>query len=69
MYALYSGAQRIYGCDYNPVMISIATLVLTSVDSNAEKVKLLEKHSNQLMVPNDIPERLVFKVNYSYFER
>lgn len=51
-----AGAKKVYGCDSNPVMISIAKNVFENVPS-PNKICLIEKHSNEMEIPDDLDLR------------
>lgn len=55
LYARDGGAKNVYACEYSPAMCNIAKKVFHK--NEAEDIKLICKASNDLEIPQDIPER------------
>uniref|UniRef100_A0A1B6JHC6 Uncharacterized protein n=2 Tax=Homalodisca liturata TaxID=320908 RepID=A0A1B6JHC6_9HEMI len=56
LYAVTSEAQDVHACDYSPTMCSIARDVLHA-NKMADSVTVINKLSNALKVPEDLPHR------------
>lgn len=65
VYAKQGGAKKVYGCDYSETMISIANNVIR-VNSMEDSITLINKLSNDLSIPEDIPERLSLAVTETF---
>ncbi|OXU22388.1 hypothetical protein TSAR_005080 [Trichomalopsis sarcophagae] len=56
LYARDAGAKKVYACEYSPAMCNIAKKVFHR--NEAENIKLICKASNDLKIPQDMPERV-----------
>uniref|UniRef100_A0A1B6LWV0 Uncharacterized protein n=2 Tax=Graphocephala atropunctata TaxID=36148 RepID=A0A1B6LWV0_9HEMI len=56
LYAVTSGARDVHACDYSPTMCSIAQDVLQA-NKMADSVTIINKLSNSLTIPQDLPRR------------
>ncbi|XP_066908544.1 protein arginine N-methyltransferase 9 isoform X2 [Halyomorpha halys] len=65
IYARKAGATSIYSCDYSPTMISIADKVLKA-NHLKDSIVLINKLSNELSVPEDVPHRLSLAVTETF---
>ena len=56
MMAIRAGAKHVYACEINPVLASAARDV---IDRNgfSDKITLIEKHSSQIKIGEDMPEQ------------
>lgn len=52
--ALKHGASLVYSCEQSPIMCRIARHVRTVNNIDEQKLKLIEKHSSQICVENDL---------------
>ncbi|XP_067009935.2 protein arginine N-methyltransferase 9 isoform X2 [Anabrus simplex] len=57
LFAVEGGAKYVYACDNSPTMINIANEVMEANDASM-RVRLLNKLSNDLIIPLDIPHRV-----------
>ncbi|XP_069695569.1 protein arginine N-methyltransferase 9-like isoform X2 [Periplaneta americana] len=57
LFAVEAGAGPVFACDCSSTMINIASRVLRA-NGVSDKVTLINKHSNDITIPTDIPERV-----------
>ncbi|XP_018898444.2 LOW QUALITY PROTEIN: protein arginine N-methyltransferase 9 [Bemisia tabaci] len=57
IFAVENGAKQVYACDHSPVMVEIASEIFQKM-GYLNKVKLIEKTSTELSIPNDVPNRV-----------
>ncbi|GLH14532.1 Protein arginine N-methyltransferase 7, partial [Gryllus bimaculatus] len=59
LFAIEAGAQNVYACDSNETMINISRQVFER-NNAIDKVKIIHKLSNDIKIPDNIPERSIF---------
>ncbi|KAK7864621.1 hypothetical protein R5R35_012400 [Gryllus longicercus] len=57
LFAIEAGAQNVYACDSNETMINISRQVFER-NNAIDKVKIIHKLSNDIKIPDNIPERV-----------
>lgn len=56
MMAARSGAKHVYACEANPILAFLASEIV-SQNGLSDKVTIIEKHSSELVIGKDIPEK------------
>lgn len=56
LYAVSAGAHDVQACDYSPTMCAIAQHVIEA-NKVEEKIVVINKLSNDLTIPQDLPQR------------
>lgn len=56
MIAVDAGAEAVYGCEVSKTMYEVSCDVVTA-NQMAEHIKLINKKSQHLVIPDDLPDR------------
>uniref|UniRef100_A0A0P4WSR7 Protein arginine N-methyltransferase 9 n=1 Tax=Scylla olivacea TaxID=85551 RepID=A0A0P4WSR7_SCYOL len=62
IYALWAGAKEVYACEEDTFMSEICSSVL-QVNRNATAIQILNKHSKDILIPSDIPQKVSLVVS------
>ncbi|XP_063879583.1 protein arginine N-methyltransferase 9-like isoform X1 [Scylla paramamosain] len=62
IYALWAGAKEVYACEEDTFMSEICSSVL-QMNRNATAIQILNKHSKDILIPSDIPQKVSLVVS------